>query len=460
MAYLHARREKLGGYLPARVAQARAARHARGRGRSRSSRSRPPARRCRPPSPSCAWWARCSRTRCSASASCRSSPTRRAPSAWPTSSARSASTRPSASSTSPRTRRSSRTTRKRSSGQILEEGINEAGAHRLVGRGGHQLLGARRRRCCRCTSTTRCSASSAWATRSGPRPIRARAASCSAPPRGAPRSRARGCSTRTAPATSSPRPIPNCRAYDPCFAYELAVILEDGMRRMLAEQEDVFYYVTLMNESYAHAVDAGGRARRESCAGMYRVRAGAKRQRKVRLLGAGTILQRSDRGRGAAREGLGRRRRRVFGDELHRAAPRGDGIAVMRRVGGNPGEDDLDREAAAAQRRAGRRRQRLRERGRRPDPPVDRAIRYVALGTDGFGRSDTRANLRRFFEVDRHAIAVAALVAIDAARRGGAPASTASTRLRRRRGRAETTGRPGARRTHGALAHICRNRCR
>ena len=52
--------------------------------------------------------------------------------------------------------------------------------------------------------------------------------------------------------------IPNCRAYDPCFAYELAVILEDGMRRMLAEQEDVFYYVTLMNENYAHAVHAAG----------------------------------------------------------------------------------------------------------------------------------------------------------------------------------------------------------
>src|SRR5688572_33356091 len=81
--------------------------------------------------------------------------------------------------------------------------------------------------------------------------------------------------------------IPNCRAYDPCFAYELAVILEDGMRRMLADQEDVFYYVTLMNESYAQPSMPEG-AREAILRGMHRVH--EAKGAKVRLLGAGTIL--------------------------------------------------------------------------------------------------------------------------------------------------------------------------
>jgi pyruvate dehydrogenase E1 component len=112
MAYL--RRAARSSAVTCRCAHPRAPRSRRRRpSRSRASRLRPTARRCPPRSPTCAWWARSSRTRCSASASCRSSPTRRAPSAWPTSSGRSASTRRSGSSTSPRTASSCRTTRKR-----------------------------------------------------------------------------------------------------------------------------------------------------------------------------------------------------------------------------------------------------------------------------------------------------------------------------------------------------------
>ncbi|HEX4764027.1 MAG TPA: pyruvate dehydrogenase (acetyl-transferring), homodimeric type, partial [Usitatibacter sp.] len=81
--------------------------------------------------------------------------------------------------------------------------------------------------------------------------------------------------------------IPNCRAYDPCYAYELAVILEDGMKRMLSDQEDVFYYVTVMNESYAMPSMPEG-AREGILRGMHRVR--EMRGARVRLLGAGTIL--------------------------------------------------------------------------------------------------------------------------------------------------------------------------
>ena len=208
--------------------------------------------------------------------------------------------------------------------------------------------------------------------------------------------------------------MPNCRAYDPCFAYELAVILEDGMRRMLADQEDVFYYVTLMNENYAQPSMPEG-AREGILRGMHRVRAAKSREGAIARCGHDP--ERSARGRGAAREGLGHRGRRVFGDELH----------------------------GAAARRAWRSRGRARQRDAKGEAHVDRTqllpksgvpvvaasdyvsaladlIRpwigdsYTTLGTDGFGRSDTRASLRRFFEVDRHSVVVAALSALGDAR--------------------------------------------
>jgi pyruvate dehydrogenase E1 component len=203
--------------------------------------------------------------------------------------------------------------------------------------------------------------------------------------------------------------IPNCRAYDPCHAYELAVILEDGMKRMLADQEDVFYYVTLMNESYAMPSMPEG-AREGILRGMHRVR--AVKSPRVRLLGAGTILKEViaaadllEKDWGVAAE--------VFSvtsfTELRRE---GMEIARHSRVGGNPARRTHVEQCL---------------------PPTGAPIvaasdyvsavadlirpwiadPYVALGTDGFGRSDTRANLRRFFEVDRHAVAMAALAALD-----------------------------------------------
>ena len=145
MKYLHARRETLGGYLPARSSQRADAAGARARPRSRA-RSR--ARGDREQSTTMVFVQHARRsscaTRASASTSCRSSPTRHAPSACSRSSARSGSTRRSASSTSPRTRTSCSTTRRRSDGQILEEGITEAGALVLVDRGGDVLQRARR----------------------------------------------------------------------------------------------------------------------------------------------------------------------------------------------------------------------------------------------------------------------------------------------------------------------------
>jgi pyruvate dehydrogenase E1 component len=206
--------------------------------------------------------------------------------------------------------------------------------------------------------------------------------------------------------------IPNCRAYDPCFAYELAVILEDGMRRMLGANEDVFYYVTVMNENYAQPSQPHG-VREGILHGLYCVRPSARGAAHVRLLGAGTVL-----------------REALAAAELLEAD-----FNVHADVYSVTSYTELRREAMAIerQRRFGRASEATWIEQRLPasGAPIIAASDYVsavpdlirpwvrddmiALGTDGFGRSDLRSSLRRFFEVDRHAIAVAALAAIDPA---------------------------------------------
>jgi pyruvate dehydrogenase E1 component len=206
--------------------------------------------------------------------------------------------------------------------------------------------------------------------------------------------------------------IPNCRAYDPCFAYELAVILEDGMRRMLTAQEDVFYYVTVMNENYAQP-SVPENIREGILRGMYCLRSSTLGAARVRLAGAGTIL----------REVLAAAE--LLEQEFQIAA---DVYSVTSFT-------ELRREAMALERgrRLGRPRgsawveQQLALTGAPVIAASDYVAavadlirpwvrdRYVTLGTDGFGRSDLRADLRRHFEVDRHAIAVAALATLDAA---------------------------------------------
>jgi pyruvate dehydrogenase E1 component len=209
--------------------------------------------------------------------------------------------------------------------------------------------------------------------------------------------------------------VPNCRAYDPCFAYELAVIIEDGMRRMLGTQEDVFYYVTVMNENYAQPSEPAN-VRDGILHGLYLVRPSAKGAARVRLLGSGTILREalaaadlleSEFGIGAdvysvtsytelRREAMALERGRRFG-----RARGATWIEQLLPANGKPVIAASDYVAAL--------------------PDLIRpwlADRMISLGTDGFGRSDTRTNLRRFFEVDRHAIAVAALSTLDQAAAG------------------------------------------
>src|SRR5213083_2905596 len=200
--------------------------------------------------------------------------------------------------------------------------------------------------------------------------------------------------------------IPNCRAYDPCFGYELAAIVEDGARRMLEAQEDVFYYVTVANENYPHPAAPQGAAEGIP-RGMYRLRDGSQLQ----LLGSGPILReviaaaellQKDWNVSAAvwsvtsftelrRDGMRAERERRLG----RKASSWVEECLTPTKGPIVAASDYVRAVADLIR-----------------PYVPRS--YTALGTDGFGRSDTRAALRSFFEVDAKHIVVAALAAIDA----------------------------------------------
>jgi pyruvate dehydrogenase E1 component len=199
--------------------------------------------------------------------------------------------------------------------------------------------------------------------------------------------------------------IPNCRAWDPCFGYELATIVEDGARRMLEKQEDVFYYLTVANENYAHPAMPAG-TKEGILRGMYRFKEG----KQVQLLGSGPILREVL----AAAELLEKDWKLSAGvwsvtsfTELRR-----DGMKAERATRyGKPEKswvaqclEKTEGPVIAASDYVSAVADLIR-------PYLDR--KYVALGTDGFGRSDTRAALRNFFEVDARHIAVAALAAID-----------------------------------------------
>ncbi|MGE5087637.1 MAG: pyruvate dehydrogenase (acetyl-transferring), homodimeric type [Candidatus Levyibacteriota bacterium] len=207
--------------------------------------------------------------------------------------------------------------------------------------------------------------------------------------------------------------IPNCVSYDPTFAYEVAVIVQDGLRRMYAEQEDVYYYLTVMNENYPHPAMPEGAAQ-AIVKGMYLFAAGAKKPKapRVQLLGSGTIfreviaaaeLLRNDWGVESdlwscpsftelARDGRAAERHNLLNPT---AQPQVSHVEACLAPTQGPIVAATDYVRAFAD---------------QIRPYVRR--RYVVLGTDGFGRSDTREKLRSFFEVDRHYVAVAALKAL------------------------------------------------
>jgi pyruvate dehydrogenase E1 component len=223
--------------------------------------------------------------------------------------------------------------------------------------------------------------------------------------------------------------IPNCVSYDPTFSYEVAVVIQDGLRRMVQEQEDVFYYITLMNENYHHPAMPES-AQDGIIKGMYLLRPApvdAKGPR-VQLLGSGTILREviaaadllAEFGVAAdiwscpsftelRREGLETERWNMLHPEQ---PPRKSYVEQCLAGREGPAVAATDYIKAFAD-------------SIRPYVP----FRYKVLGTDGFGRSDYRRKLRAFFEVNRHYVTVAALHAL--AQDGKVPAKVAADAIRK-----------------------------
>ena len=205
--------------------------------------------------------------------------------------------------------------------------------------------------------------------------------------------------------------IPNCISYDPTFQYEVAVIVQDGMRRMFAEQEDVYYYLTVMNENYEHPEMPAG-AEADIIKGMYAFRKGGAGDVRVQLLGSGTI----------------------FNEVIAAADLLKNDWGVEADIWGCPSFNELARDGQDAARwnllhpLEAPKKSHVEQKLEGAVGPVIAAtdyiklfaeqIRpfvknsYVTLGTDGFGRSDTREKLRHFFEVDRHWVTLAALKAL------------------------------------------------
>jgi len=205
--------------------------------------------------------------------------------------------------------------------------------------------------------------------------------------------------------------IPNCVSYDPTYGYEVAVIIQDGLRRMVTNQEDVFYYLTLMNENYEHPAMPAG-VEEGILKGMYLLRDSKhKGKMRVQLLGSGTILREviaaaemleSEWGVAAdvwsatsftelRRDGLAAERWSLLHPE---AKPRVPYVTRVLQEKSGPVVAASDYIKTFADQI-------------RPFIPQGRS--YRVLGTDGFGRSDSRAKLRQFFEVDRCFVTIAAL---------------------------------------------------
>lgn len=205
--------------------------------------------------------------------------------------------------------------------------------------------------------------------------------------------------------------IPNCISYDPTYAYEVAVIIHDGLRRMYEKQESVFYYITAMNENYTHPEMPKG-VEEGIIKGLYQLKSGGKHKLKAQLLGSGTILREVEAAaelletdwkvsanvwsatsiNELARDGMDVDRH----NRLHPTAPKKRGYLAQCL-------DDQPGVVVAAT-------DYIRMYAEQIRPWVRGS--YTVLGTDGFGRSDTREKLRHFFEVDRYHVVIATLSAL------------------------------------------------
>ncbi|MDA7425119.1 pyruvate dehydrogenase (acetyl-transferring), homodimeric type [Thalassococcus lentus] len=204
--------------------------------------------------------------------------------------------------------------------------------------------------------------------------------------------------------------VPNCISYDPTFSYEVAVIVQHGLQRMFADQEDVFFYLTLMNENYSHPEMPMG-AEEGIIKGLYRMSKTAKPGKKhVNLMGSGTILVQAIKAAEMLKADFGVTSDIWSATSFNELARDCQDAARFNRL--NPFAEP--RKAYAAQLLEGVKgpiiaaTDYMKNFAEQIRPCVPG--RFTVLGTDGFGRSDSRVNLRRHFEVDANHIAAAAMV--------------------------------------------------
>jgi pyruvate dehydrogenase E1 component len=205
--------------------------------------------------------------------------------------------------------------------------------------------------------------------------------------------------------------IPNCISYDPCFSYELAVIIQHGLHRMVEQQEDVYYYITLMNENYSHP-DMPKDIEQQIINGMYLIqKTTLKSQQKVQLMGSGVILR----------------------EALEAATLLEADWNIAADVWSVTSFTEVRRNALEVERHnmlnpLAQKKSFIQEQITDSESPIIASTDYmksfadqvsnfipnhfVSLGTDGYGRSDSREALRSFFEVDRYYIVIAALKAL------------------------------------------------
>lgn len=206
--------------------------------------------------------------------------------------------------------------------------------------------------------------------------------------------------------------IPNCIAYDPVYGYEMAVIMQDGIRRMLQNQEDVFFYIMAMNEKYTHPAMPVG-VEKGIVKGLYLFKEGNKQLKfTVQLLGSGTIFRESLEAQILLEKDFGVCAHvwsATSMTELRRDAMEVDRYNMLHPEA-TPKISYLETCLAAHAGPVVAATDYIRAYSDLIRPYLKRT--YVTLGTDGYGRSDTRAKARHFFEVDRYYIVIAALTAL------------------------------------------------
>ena len=224
--------------------------------------------------------------------------------------------------------------------------------------------------------------------------------------------------------------IPNCVSYDPTYAHEVAVIMQNGLKRMVENQENVYYYITLLNENYAMPGLVAG-TEEQIINGMYLLKPGAKGKQRVQLLGSGTILRESIAAQALLQDDWG-----ISADvwscpsfnELTREgqdADRWNLLHPTKKARTSFVEQQLSTSTGPVVAATDY----MKAFAEQIRPFIPKGRTYRVLGTDGFGRSDFRSRLREHFEVNRHYVVVAALKAL--ADEGTVPAKTVADAIKK-----------------------------